>query len=198
MNKELTHLRMNTNEFKNYIKTNEDTIFIITVCSCNIDLKKGSFTRALLWNGKKKINTESVDNVTSSNKCALYGLLDGVKSINKAKSVALVSSTALGFSKCEKGKGVNSDICNQILSELREKGCDDITDIMVKDGTSYLKEICGIAYENHIVKTSNNVNVIKLYLNEEQTKGLERNAARLNIEVERLIKSLIDEYIDEN
>ena len=144
MKKHLIHLCMETEEFKNYVRANKDTIFIITVCSCNIELKQGSFTRALLWNGKKRINAMSMHNITSANKCALYGLLDGAKNINKAKSVALVSSTYLGFSKCEKGKGVNSNICNQILSELREKGCNDITDIMVKGGTNYLKKVCGM------------------------------------------------------
>ena len=106
---------------KDFIKSYKDKCFIISVGSCEIYSKQGSYKTVLTFRGKTKIFEKNNVNTNSANKCILYGVKAAADAIKSSTNIIILSSTPLGFNT---PKSANYQICSDIISVLNNKNCD--------------------------------------------------------------------------
>lgn len=135
-------IKIGPDDLQQVLEEYTDSIIIAVSPSCNIELKKGGYSVALIYRKYKKIYSERLYNITSSNKCAIYGLIEGAMHITQPKDIVIMTAARFGFKNAMKCKGVNGDLWKELFSVLDQKGCQSITEIVVEGGGAVLASIC--------------------------------------------------------
>lgn len=135
-------IRISENEISDIISSYSNSIIMVVLPSCITKLKKGSFRVALIYHKYKKVYCGEVDNVNSSNKCAIYGLIEAANHITKPMDVVFITASYFGFKKAVKYEGVNQELWNQFFSVLEKIGCKNITEVVAIGGGWQIASIC--------------------------------------------------------
>ena len=135
-------IKIGPNDLQQVLDEYTDSIIIAVSPSCNIEQKKGGYSVALIYHKYKKVYSERLYDITSSNKCAIYGLIEGATHITQPKDIVVMTATRFGFKNAMKCKGVNGDLWNELFTILEKKGCQSITEIVVEGGGASLSAIC--------------------------------------------------------
>ena len=135
-------IKIQENEIENIFNQYNDSIIMVVSPSCNINMKAGSYHAALIYHKYRKIYCGQVNNVNSANKCAIYGLIEVAKHITSPKDIVIMTASSFGFKKAISFKGVNSEIWNSLFSILEEKGCENVTEVVVVGGGVQIASIC--------------------------------------------------------
>lgn len=137
-------IRICENEIKDIINQYCDSIITVVSPSCNTKLKTGSYCVALIYHKYRKIYRGQVNDVNSANKCAIYGLIEAATHITSPKDVVIMTASSFGFKKAISFKGVNSEIWNSLFSILEERGCENVTEVVVVGGGVQIASICKV------------------------------------------------------
>ena len=139
---EFDRITIEEQQLKEIFDAYNDAIFIAVSPSCNIQKKKGNYRSALIYHKYKKVYTGEIENITSANKCALYGLIETATHIKEGKDIVLLVGGSFGFKKAIKYAGVNEGLWNELFTILESIGCEKITEVLVKNGGFRLACIC--------------------------------------------------------
>ncbi len=135
-------IKIHVPELQQILDEYTDSIILAVSPSCHTEQKKGAYSVALIYHKYKKVYSAQLDDITSSNKCALYGLIEGAKRITQPKDITILTATCLGFKKALKGKGVNEPLWNELFTVLEQTGCQSITEVVVEGGGARIAAIC--------------------------------------------------------
>lgn len=135
-------IKISENQIADILDQYNDSIIMVVSPSCNINLRAGSYRVALIYHKYRKIYCGQVSNVNSANKCAIYGLIEAAKHITSSRDIVIMTASSFGFKKAIDFKGVNSEIWNSLFSVLEEKGCENVTEVVVVGGGMQITSIC--------------------------------------------------------
>ncbi len=135
-------IKIGPNDLQQVLEEYTDSIIIVVSPSCNIEQKRGAYSVALIYHKYKKVYSARIDDITSSNKCAIYGLIEGATHITQPKDIVIMTATSFGFKKAIKCKGVNEALWNELFITLKQKGCQNVTEIVVVGGGTRIASIC--------------------------------------------------------
>ncbi len=105
---------------REYIHSNPDKCFIMSVGSYDSVSGSGSYIAVLLFKGKCKTLKKTNIPTSSAKKCILTGMFDAASAIKLPTDVIILTSTSLGF---DSPKSKNYDFCQEIYRILTEKNC---------------------------------------------------------------------------
>jgi len=97
-------------------------VHIYSTGSCNGQKREG-LARVLIErdSGKTGLTFHYYD--TTSKRCLMQGLIDGVLQLDASYHVVLVTSSRLALEKAEEGEGPNRDLIYELYRVLAAKGC---------------------------------------------------------------------------
>ena len=105
---------------REYIHSNPDKCFIMSVGSYDSVSRSGSYIAVLLFKGKSKTLKKTNISASSAKKCILTGMFDAASAIKLPIDVIILTSTSLGFNS---PKSKNYNFCQEIYRILAEKNC---------------------------------------------------------------------------
>lgn len=97
-------------------------VTIYSTGSCSTQTREGRARVLTEQNGVQIIVEYNYQNTTSK-RCVIQGLIDGVAQLDNACHVTLVTSTPLALDKARHGEGPNRDLIDSLLGLLARKGC---------------------------------------------------------------------------
>ncbi len=103
-----------------YIHSNPDKCFIMSVGSYDSVSKVGSYIAVLLFKGKCKTLKKTNIPANSVKRCILTGIFDAASVIKLPTDVIILTSASLGFNS---PKSKNYNFCQEIYRILTEKNC---------------------------------------------------------------------------
>ena len=145
-------IKIYPNELNKVLEEYNESIIIAVSPSCNLDRREGSFRIALIYHKYKKIYYRELKDIASSNKCAIYGLIEGASHITQPKNVVIMTATTFGFKRALSRRSDNQDIWDELFEVLEKKGCPNLTEVVVFGGGDELAKLTD--------KTSKNSDVV--------------------------------------
>lgn len=97
-------------------------VSVYSTGSCSNQTREGR-ARVLTEQDGLQTVTEFTYQNTTSKRCVIQGLIDGVSQLQDACHVTLVTSTPLALDKARHGEGPNRDLIEALLGLLARKGC---------------------------------------------------------------------------
>ena len=98
------------------------TVHIYSTSSCNLQKREG-FARVLIEHENQHIPVTFHYQDTTSKRCLVLGLIDGVLKLDESCHVVLVTSSRLALEKAALGEGPNRDLIYELYRVLAAKGC---------------------------------------------------------------------------
>lgn len=132
-------------EYKEVFARYENAIILVITPSHNYQTQEGTYHSALIYRGYRKIYQGEFKNVNSPNKCAIMGMLETVQRINDmstCKNVVLLTGGSFGFKKALKFSDPNSDLWNELFRDLESKGCEILTEVVLRNGGTRVAKLC--------------------------------------------------------
>lgn len=105
---------------REYIHSNPDKCFIMSVGSYDTVSRSGSYMAVLLFKGKSKTLKKTNIPTSSAKECILTGMFDAASAIKLPTDVIILTSASLGFNS---PKSKNYNFCQEIYRILTEKNC---------------------------------------------------------------------------
>ena len=127
---EYENVKTDKNHIIDVLDLYSDALIIAVQPSCNIDKKIGSYRVALIYKEHRKTYEDTITNITSANRCALYGIIAAAKHITRPIDVVLFVTCSYGIKRGLAGKGPNRDLVLMLMSILYNKGCKKVTEIL--------------------------------------------------------------------
>lgn len=97
-------------------------VTIYSTGSCSTQTREGRSRVLIEHNGIQQVVEYTYQNTTSK-RCVIQGLIDGVGQLQDACHITLVTSTPLALDKARHGEGPNRDLIGSLLGLLARKGC---------------------------------------------------------------------------
>ena len=99
----------------------------------------GCYRCALDYKGSVKYMEKDLSG-TTANQAMIKGAIDAISRITMSKRIFLISPTQLGFLGAFKGKGVNSQYLQDLLSLINQKQC-QLTEVQFINGADEIKRL---------------------------------------------------------
>lgn len=138
----MNYVIVNMQDFniQQYLKDNPNTYIMLVSGSCNIQQRKGSFQTALIYNNQAMVYEGIVNDTSSANYCMLQGIRQTIsRMLYKNTKICVITATALGFNRAQKGKGANLDVVKDILETVAQND-NELEIIELKCGGDYIKK----------------------------------------------------------
>lgn len=116
----------------------EGIIIWLNASGTSPDGKSGSYRCVMDFHGNVKYLEKELAGATA-NQAMIQGAIDAVDCIQKPMRVFLCAPGALGFESAFRGKGVNSDLLQELFKLLLKKGC-QVTEVRFIGGADLIRK----------------------------------------------------------
>lgn len=116
----------------------EGIIIWINASGTSPEGKPGEYRCVMDFHGKIKYLEKELPGATA-NQAMIHGAIDAVNCIQKPMRVFLCAPAALGYESAFKGKGVNSDLLQELFKMLLKKGC-QVTEVRYTGGADLIRK----------------------------------------------------------
>ncbi len=123
-----------------FFKEHENDIIIFGYGGADQTTREGYYHMALLYNGVCKLLEGTAKG--TANQCILKGFIIAADRINRPMNVHLLTMSVLGFKKATSAKGVNQELCNELINCIEhDKKCTLTIHELYNKGTEIKKII---------------------------------------------------------